>query len=120
MKIVLFILLIPIICFSQSGQICGNVSVKQSKEKVFGASIQLLHTQNGSATDTSGNYRIKNVPQGKYMIRCQFAGLKPQVDTIEVKGNDSVVIKNFYMEPEPGKKINITKQKNMFSPLKKE
>lgn len=111
MRIVLFIVLIPIISFSQNIIIRGNVSDQRTKGIVFGAAIHLVGTQKGVTTDINGNYEIKNVSVGKHIIKCTFVGTKPQVDTIEIRGNDKVIIENFILEPDPAKKVIITKQK---------
>ena len=122
MKVILFILLIPIISFGQTGIVKGNVSTRNSKEIIAGATIFIKGTAKGAATDFNGNYEIKNVSQGKHIIRCSYIGAKPQVDTIEVRQNDSVVIENFSLEQDKdhSKNIIITKQKgndNLFIPI---
>lgn len=59
-----------------SQTIIGKVIDKDTKMTLPGAAITILGTQPllGSVSDNNGNFKIENVPFGRYDIRCTFLG----------------------------------------------
>jgi len=52
----------------------------------------------GNVVDKNGNYEIKNVPSGKYVIKCYLLGYKMEMDIIELEENYIEKIKDFYLK----------------------
>jgi iron complex outermembrane recepter protein len=84
--IFLFFVLIAFAGFGQSlsGKITSNA------DPVPGATIHLLNTNRGAATDTSGNFEIQNVPQGKYRVQISAIGFATVEQVVEVNGQNSL------------------------------
>ncbi|MBN8704725.1 MAG: TonB-dependent receptor [Bacteroidetes bacterium] len=60
--------------FAQSGKIAGKVTDQENGEALIGASVLVIGTSLGAATDFDGNYNILNVPPGVYTIRISYVG----------------------------------------------
>ena len=71
-------LLLPILSFTQSGQLKGLVIDKQSEQPLEGATIELLNADNatGVITDFDGYFTLDNVPLGRQTIRVSFIGFE--------------------------------------------
>jgi len=80
-----FITLISL--FSQSGVIQGVVKDK-SGNPLWGSNVYLLGTTLGSSTDSSGSYRIENIPIDKYTIVCDYIGYRSSKRSIYISGSD--------------------------------
>ena len=79
-KLVVFSLLTILLSlnsFAQSnGIILGIIKDKESQEAVVGAIVTLNGTALGCQTDTSGKFKITNIPPGNYDITIQYIGYK--------------------------------------------
>jgi len=56
------------------GEITGRVIDSESKYLLPGASVILLDTKLGAATDRTGTYKISNVPPDTYTMKASFIG----------------------------------------------
>lgn len=67
-----------IFCFGQNNTqtMRGTVSDKVSKERLIGASIQLLETGKGAGADTLGVFKIENITPGRYTLK---VGVQPNL-----------------------------------------
>ncbi len=88
--------------FSQSGELKGKITDKDTKEPIAFANIVIEQAGKifgGSTTDFDGKYTIKPIPAGKYDVKATYVGYKPML----IKGvqiNTNVI--TFYdvvMEP---------------------
>lgn len=74
----LFILLFPLFLFSQGTQsVRGQIVDKETRAPLIGAVVQLYNDtamQAGTVADLDGNYRILNVPVGRYTLKVQYTG----------------------------------------------
>lgn len=72
-KIFTFLLLFQIFSFkllSQNGQtVRGRIVDSFTSNPIIGASVSIIGTKLGSITDSTGNYKINNVPSGRYQIK---------------------------------------------------
>jgi len=120
MKMFLITILIfsPAILFCQNkvGTVKGKVVDADSNFIMKSATIFLVektladsiaHNKNykptnvpvyGNVVDKNGNYEIKNVPSGKYVIKCYLLGYKMETDIIELEENYIEKIKDFYLK----------------------
>ncbi len=76
-SLILFVL--PAAVFAQTtGKIAGQVVDATTGETLPGASVVLVGTTLGSATDIDGNYFIIGIPVGTYTVQAQFVGFQAQ------------------------------------------
>src|ERR1043166_7572614 len=71
------LLVIPAIGLAQGGKMRGKVTDKATKEPLVGATIAVVGTTLGAATDVNGEYIILNIPVGSYSIKASFIGYSP-------------------------------------------
>ena len=87
----IFLLLIPILCFSAVVHaqitVTGKIVNKENKEAIEGASILEKGTQNGISTDASGNFTIK-VKSSNAILVFRYVGMK----SVERKASDKMDI----------------------------
>ena len=70
-----------------TGVLKGNISDKESKEPIIGATIQLLNDlSKGTATDIEGNY-VLVLDTGYYKILCSYLGLQTDTFSVTIKEN---------------------------------
>ena len=74
----IFIYFIPIIILAEGkvGSISGTIF--GDKKPLYGANVFLQGTSYGATSDSLGDYKITNVPIGKYIIRVDFLGYKTE------------------------------------------
>ncbi|MCB9056930.1 MAG: TonB-dependent receptor [Calditrichae bacterium] len=63
------------------GSIKGMVVDAETQAPLTGANIVILNTLMGAATDSLGNYVIKNVPAGSYVLQFHFIGYQTLTKT---------------------------------------
>jgi TonB-linked SusC/RagA family outer membrane protein len=69
--------------FAQNGQIVkGTVTDAKTKEAIIGASVMLVGTATGTATDIDGKYTL-NVPSGNALLRFSYLGYSDVETAIE-------------------------------------
>jgi len=66
---------------SSKGIISGKLVDSETGQPLIGASIVIIGTKMGSATDLDGNFMIKRIPQGTYSLMVSSVGYTPK--TIE-------------------------------------
>lgn len=57
-----------------TGKISGRVTDAKTKEALIGATVVLVGTKMGAATDADGNYFILNIPPGTYTLKATAVG----------------------------------------------
>lgn len=65
----------------QVGSIVGSVFNQSTKEPVVGASVQIVGTTIGAASDIDGNFSFQNIPVGTYIVRASALGFDPHIHT---------------------------------------
>lgn len=77
--------------------ISGKISEKNSVNALFGASISLENSIIGTRTDELGNYTLKNLKAGNYVLKVSFLGYQSLERSIKLTENlnlDLQLIKN--------------------------
>src|SRR4051812_29960938 len=69
----IFVFLFPVMAWSQTAVIKGNVS-DETGVHIPGAAVVLSGTLMNAFTDSSGAYEIQNVPYGDYTLQVKAAG----------------------------------------------
>jgi len=94
-----------------SSSISGRVKDAGTGEPLFGASIVLVGTSIGVATDIDGEYKFQNVKPGNYVIHVSYIGYQAQDYEVTIK--DGVNVKHdFKLEAVgiEGKTVVVTAQ----------
>ena len=83
--------------FSTFAQNTISGTVKDDKNQpMMAVSVVLKGSAKGTVTDKKGNYTIKNVAAGKYIVVASFVGTKSMQESIDVKSGDNSV--NFTLQ----------------------
>ena len=109
--IVLSIIFLPAFLLASS-KITGKVVDKSNGDPLPGASVYLVNTSIGVASDLKGNYTINNVPPGSYTLRASYLGYTPKNIVIKISSGDITLQQNFELEPLAieGKEVVVTAQ----------
>ncbi len=108
------ILAITLFCetsFATGTRISGTAKDASTGEPLFGATILLVGTSLGAATDMNGKYVIENVPEGSYTVRASYIGYGQVKKNIIIREGNNVIL-NFSLDPVgvKGKTIVVTAQ----------
>ncbi len=93
---ILLILIFQMSLFAQKASISGKI-LNQDNQGVTGASIILKGTVRGVQSNQNGEYVIKSVPAGEYILSVSSIGLKIQEITIKVDESEAKKV-DFKME----------------------
>jgi TonB-dependent receptor len=66
------------------GKIVGQITDASTGEPLPGANVFIVGTAIGAASDLKGDYRIFNVPPGRYTLRVSFIGYKQKEMDIQI------------------------------------
>lgn len=81
--------------FSQTGTLRGSITDGDTGEELIGATVMIIGTSTGTASDLDGNFSVSNIEPGIYTFTCQFISYDPiTIKDVEIKSND-VTIQNF-------------------------
>lgn len=102
MKKLLFIVMLVsfsgLLFAQQFGEVRGTVYDRETNNPLPAASVIIVGTTLGSATDVNGNYIIKNVRPGIYKIQARFVGYGSQTKDVTVRPGETVTV-DFYLSP---------------------
>ena len=95
---ILLLLIAAIIALPQSlmaqgkGTISGKVIDAETGEVLRRATVALIGTQFGGFTDVKGEYRLRDLPAGKYTMQVRYVGYDAkQIDNIDLKDGQNLV-----------------------------
>lgn len=94
-----------------TGTIKGNVSDRESKDALPGASVLVRGTSIGASTDLNGAFVIHNAPAGQQTLVISYVGYVSLTVNVNIPENGTMV-RNFELEPTAvqGKVVVITAQ----------
>ena len=95
MMVLLFLLVSNshnILAQSGTGKLTGKVVDAINKDPMPGANVYLQGTAIGATTDFDGNYRIANIPVGKYEVVISFLGYKKLTVPVEIIGGKTLEV----------------------------
>lgn len=79
---------------AQDAVLVGDVQCTDCEgEHIPFASVAIIGTSIGTATDATGHFMITSVPVGKHKIKASAIGYKPQVKEFEIAANQTVEVK---------------------------
>lgn len=76
----------------------GKVRDSKTKEILIGASIYVKNTKLNTATNLEGEFKIRGITPGKYIVGCNYVGYKNQEKEVEIKQGEKEVEIKFLME----------------------
>ncbi len=102
--IFLFVLLIPSLVKAnhyynsetEKSSLSGTITDKKSNQPLAGATVYIPDLKLSTVSDSSGNYKFKNLPAGTFLIEIKFEGYKTITRNIIIKG--TVIHENFILE----------------------
>jgi hypothetical protein len=65
--------------FAQKGELRGKITDSKTGEALVGATVFLVDTDLGAASNVDGDYVIRNIPPDSYNIRISYIGYAPQI-----------------------------------------
>ena len=74
-----------------AGRIVGTVTDATTGEPLIGASVMVIGTSVGDATDINGQYEIPNAPSGTQALRVSYVGYQAQEVAVQVVDGGRVV-----------------------------
>lgn len=80
----------------KTGNVTGEV-IDENGEHLPFASVSVVGTTMGVATDDTGHYLLKFIPTGMVTLEVQYLGFKPQQKQVEVKALQTAQV-NFQLE----------------------
>ncbi len=96
------LLSVNLMVFSQSGELKGKITDKESKEPIPFANIIVEQSGKqfgGGTTDFDGNYTIKPLAPGRYDVKATYVGYKPLLIKGVVINSNTITFNNISMEP---------------------
>lgn len=97
MNRIFFLLLFIVITINGISQnsLNGRIIDLSNNKTISGANIYMPDLKTGSTSDINGNFIIKNLPKGKFLIEIKYLGYASRIEKIEINGN---VKQDFYIE----------------------
>jgi TonB-dependent receptor len=86
----IFLFSLPL--FSQTGTVSGKVTHNKSKEVLTGANVFIPNTKFSTQTDNEGNFVLKNIPPGKYILKAEYTGFTVFETTISLLADENKTI----------------------------
>ena len=87
--------IISLLIVAQSGTLRGKIIDGETGEELIGATVMIMGTSIGAASDLDGNYTVSNLEPGTYDFTCQFISYDATtIKEVVIKG-DEVTIQNF-------------------------
>ena len=114
-SIILF--LFTVNSYAQTGSVQGVIQDKYG-EPLWGSNVYLIGSTFGSSTDSTGSYKISNIPTGKYTIVCDYIGYRSSKKSIyiselniesEVSSDASLYLNKRGLEEEVDDDVDIVK-----------
>jgi len=84
---------------AQTARLLGHVKEKGSGAELCGASVYIEGSTHGCASNSKGDYQIKNLKIGQYTLVVSFSGYKTAHKAISLKEGENII--NFDLEETP-------------------
>ncbi|MDO4755635.1 MAG: TonB-dependent receptor [Parabacteroides sp.] len=94
---ILFLMLLTTAAYAQRGvEISGNVIDKKTNEPIEQATVRLLGEKDstmvgGVATSRKGQFVLKNIKKGNYLLHISFVGYEPLFQPLRITGKTSKI-----------------------------
>ena len=74
----------------------GKITGVHTNSPLHGASVYIPDLKAGTSADEGGNYALRNLPAGRYLVEVSFVGFSSIVETIDLNTNTQ---KDFVLTP---------------------
>ena len=88
-KLMIVLLISSVSIFGQT-TLHGIVTDSLSQEALIGASVVIVGTSQGAATNLAGEYQIPNITEGIHKIRVSYVGYRTKIIDFSFKGSGSM------------------------------
>ncbi|MDQ4140225.1 MAG: carboxypeptidase-like regulatory domain-containing protein, partial [Bacteroidota bacterium] len=90
-KIVLYIFFIfgavPVLA---QNSLTGKVVDQATQEPLVGATVYLPDLRKGAATNETGNFQIRNLPRGRFLVQISYVGYVSAARTVTINGETTL------------------------------
>ncbi len=86
----------------------GIVKDAKTGKTLTGASIRVHGTTLGCASNSKGEFKLKDIPEGEYIIKASFSGYKAERVNINLNGNKNSLILSLVPSPINLDEVTIT------------
>ena len=76
---------------AQTASLSGNIKEKENTNYLNGASVYIVGSTHGCASNSKGDYLIKNLNIGQYTLVVSFSGYKSVHKTISLKEGENII-----------------------------
>jgi iron complex outermembrane receptor protein len=101
---IVVLLLLTKISYSQN-RLRGIVTDGSTNRPLQGVTVYIPDLKTGAFSDSAGNYIVKNIPAGNYLVEVSFVGYAKMVSAVILKG---ITQKNFALSQSAGSLHEIT------------
>ena len=91
-------LYLPLTLFADDNGITGKVIDVNTGQALSGANVSIEGTKFGAATNTDGEFLIKNIPPGTYNLRITFIGYTSAQKSFSIS-RDEILTLNIMLQP---------------------
>lgn len=96
----------------------GTLINSRNQQFIQSASIQILELQTGAYTKPNGDFLIKDIPVGRYIIRFSAIGFEPrQMNIVVTSGKEVILNVELNEAPITTETITVTGSKGNFVPI---
>lgn len=102
-RLLAMLLVLPLfsVAHAQSvGKITGTIRDAETQEPLQGANVVVSQTLLGASSDENGNFIIRRVPPGAYVLKVSFLGFRTEVIRVRVQP-DSTAPLQIALQPSP-------------------
>ncbi len=92
------IVFLPQMSLATNSTISGSVRDSQTKEPLPGANVYLAGTAIGAASNLQGEFRITNIPPGRYTLVVDYIGYKRKQIPMDLLKPDQTIMLTFELE----------------------
>src|SRR5271165_5458809 len=88
LKYILLLTVPLMVCSSAGAQVSlsGKITESKNHSKLAGAIVYIADLNTSAASDSLGNYILRNIPAGAYLVQISFTGYETKIETVNIKG----------------------------------
>lgn len=94
--LLLTLFLVSFVSIAQSTAIEGTI-LDNNQSPIIGVNVLIKNTTKGTTSDVDGNFEIKNISNGDYVISVSYLGYKTKEIEVSIINNESVALGNITM-----------------------
>ncbi len=96
--LLILVVVLPAIGYSQNGTIRGTVYEEATGDPVYGVTVLVQGTSNGTTTDFDGKFTL-SLPEGEYSLRISYVSYTPvTIEEVDVESGEVTIIDNILLQ----------------------